>query len=55
MIAIDRQGLTMTDEVKRWLEGLGLGEHLQAFVDNEIDLETAGELNEQDRACHGAA
>ena len=38
----------MTDEVKRWLERLGLGEHHQAFVDNEIDLEAAGELNEQD-------
>ena len=38
----------MTDEVKQWLEGLGLGEHLQALVDNEIDLEAAGELNEQD-------
>jgi len=38
----------MTNEVKSWLEGLGLGEHLQAFIDNEIDLEAAGELNEQD-------
>ena len=38
----------MSDEIRRWLEGLGLGEHLQAFVDNEIDLEAAGELNEQD-------
>ncbi len=38
----------MTDEVKGWLESLGLGEHLQVFVNNEIDLEAAGELNEQD-------
>ncbi len=38
----------MSYEVKQWLDGLGLGEHLQAFVDNEIDLEAAGELNDQD-------
>ena len=38
----------MTDEVKVWLEGLGLGEHLHLFVDNEIDLEAACDLNEQD-------
>ena len=31
----------MTDEVKAWLEGLGLGELFQVFVDNEIDLEAA--------------
>ena len=38
----------MTDEVKAWMEGLGLSEHLQVFVDNEIDLEAACDLNEQD-------
>ena len=38
----------MIPEVKDWLERCGLDEHLQLFVDNEIDLDAARDLNEQD-------
>ena len=38
----------MASEFKNWLEGLGLGEHLKSFVDSEIDLDAAKDLNEQD-------
>ncbi len=38
----------MIPDVKDWLERCGLDEHLQLFVDNEIDLDAARDLNEQD-------
>ena len=45
----------MTDQVKNWLDGLGLGDHLQVFIDNEVDLDAARDLNEQDLREMGLA
>ncbi|MFO1088062.1 MAG: adenylate/guanylate cyclase domain-containing protein [Hyphomicrobiales bacterium] len=38
----------MNQTVKHWLDGIGLGDHLQIFVDNEIDLDAARDLTEED-------
>ena len=38
----------MAGDIAQWLEGLGLGQYAQAFVDNEIDLEVLLELTEDD-------
>ena len=38
----------MADGIAAWLEGLGLGQYVQAFVDNEIDVEVLPELTDED-------
>ena len=38
----------MAQDIAVWLEGLGLGHHVQAFRDNSIDLELVPELAEDD-------
>lgn len=38
----------MTDELTRWLEQIGLGEHAAAFVSQGIDWDILGALSEQD-------
>ncbi|MCZ6772533.1 MAG: SAM domain-containing protein [Proteobacteria bacterium] len=38
----------MGDDIARWLEELGLGQYVQAFANNEIDLEVLPELTEDD-------
>jgi class 3 adenylate cyclase/tetratricopeptide (TPR) repeat protein len=36
------------DRMRRWLEDLALGQHAEAFADNDIDLEVLPELGDQD-------
>lgn len=38
----------MSSDIKEWLEQNGLGEHAEAFVANEIDLDAARDLTEND-------
>ncbi len=38
----------MVDDLAQWLEGLGLGQYAQAFVDNSIDFELLPDLAEDD-------
>jgi class 3 adenylate cyclase/tetratricopeptide (TPR) repeat protein len=38
----------MADDIAKWLEDLGLGQYVQAFADNEIDLDVLPELAEED-------
>ena len=38
----------MAREISTWLSELGLGEYLEKFVKNEIDLEAARDLTEAD-------
>ena len=35
----------MTDDIREWLVNLGLGEHIEAFVENEVDQALPPELN----------
>ncbi len=35
-------------DIVDWLEGIGLGKYVQAFAENEIDLEVLPQLSEQD-------
>jgi len=35
-------------EVKRWLEGHGLGKYVTAFIDNEIEINMLVDLNDED-------
>ena len=39
LLAGDGRGY-MADNIGDWLEELGLGKYVQAFVDNEVDLDT---------------
>ena len=48
MIAFGGPRQTMTSEVREWLERHRLGEHLSLFVENQIDLDAAKDLNELD-------
>ena len=41
-------GGVMPDDVARWLEGLGLGQYGDVFVENEIDLDAARHLEDSD-------
>ena len=38
----------MADEIADWLEQLGLGKYSQQFIDNEVDLDAARDLTEDD-------
>ena len=38
----------MADDIARWLEGLGLGQYVQAFAENYIDFEVLSDLTEAD-------
>jgi hypothetical protein len=35
-------------DIREWLEGLGLGKYTEAFAENEIDLDAARDLTEND-------
>jgi class 3 adenylate cyclase/predicted ATPase len=35
-------------EIAQWLEGLGLGQYAQRFVENDVDLATLSQLTDQD-------
>jgi len=38
----------MSSNIKEWLDQNGLGEHAEAFIANEIDLDAARDLTEND-------
>ena len=38
----------MAHDIGEWLEGLGLGKYVKAFVENGIDLRTLPHLSEDD-------
>ena len=38
----------MPDDVKNWLERLGLGQYASLFAENDIDLDVVLELTDQD-------
>lgn len=38
----------MTDDVRPWLEHLGLAQYTEAFEDNDLDLDLASELSDAD-------
>jgi len=38
----------MTRDIGEWLEGLGLGQHARAFVENDIEIEVLPELSDDD-------
>ena len=38
----------MSDRVKRWLEAIGLGEHVESFVENDIDFDLLSRLSSED-------
>ncbi|HLG49833.1 MAG TPA: adenylate/guanylate cyclase domain-containing protein [Reyranella sp.] len=44
----DVQGRTMTEDLKSWLSGIGLGSHAENFASNGIDWDVLLELNETD-------
>ena len=38
----------MADDIAQWLEGLGLGQYVQAFAENDIDLKILPHLSDDD-------
>ena len=38
----------MADDIAQWLEGLGLGQHARAFVENEVTLDILPHLSDDD-------
>ncbi len=38
----------MADDIAQWLEGLGLGQYVQAFAENDIELKNLTRLTEDD-------
>ena len=42
----DAHGRTMTEDLKSWLSGIGLGGHAESFASNGIDWDVLLELNE---------
>ncbi len=38
----------MTDDIARWLEGLGLGQYASVFEENDIDIEVLPDLDDAD-------
>ena len=38
----------MSDDVKTWLESIGLGKYAAGFAENEIDFRALPRLNEED-------
>jgi len=38
----------MTNDIRAWLENLGLGQYAAAFIENDVDLEILGDLTDQD-------
>ena len=43
----------MSDHLREWLEGLGLGKHADALIKNEIDFDVLPDLTEADLANLG--
>jgi class 3 adenylate cyclase/tetratricopeptide (TPR) repeat protein len=48
MMTPDVHGRTMTEDLKSWLSGIGLGSHAESFAVNGIDWDVLLELNETD-------
>ncbi len=44
----------MADDIRQWLEALGLDKYTDVFVENGIDLDIVGELNDDDLKSIGA-
>ena len=38
----------VSDDIARWLDGLGLGRYAQAFADNDIDADVVADLDDAD-------
>ena len=47
-MAPDAHGRAMTEDLKSWLSGIGLGSHAENFASNGIDWDVLLELNETD-------
>ncbi len=38
----------MADDIAQWLEGLGLGQYVQAFAENDVRLDVLKDLTDAD-------
>ena len=38
----------MTNDIRAWLENLGIGQYAAAFIENDVDLDILGDLTDQD-------